>query len=141
MAFPSPPPLTVGLDVAADAETVWELLVRVDHWPRWGPSVRRAALDDESGRIGPHTTGTVWPVVGPGIPFAIDAWRDEGPARHWSWHVAGIPATGHTVITRGDGCRVEMTAPGWLPAYGPVLWLALRRIRSLAQDPRASTSG
>ncbi|MFC7490304.1 MULTISPECIES: SRPBCC family protein [unclassified Knoellia] len=129
----SPPPLTLGLDVAAAPETVWDLLVHVDQWPRWGPTVRRAQVDGSGGRIGPGATGTVWTPVGPGLPFRIDAWEETGPLRQWSWHVAGLPATGHSVRAREGGCRVEMTAPWWATAYAPVLWLGLRRVRDLAQ--------
>lgn len=135
------PSATVGLDVDADADTVWDLLVTVDQWPMWGPSVRRARLDDGSARIDARATGTVWTSVGPRIPFRIDAWQDTGPVRHWSWHVAGLPATGHTVRVRGAGCRVEMTAPSLLPMYAPVLWIALRRVRNLAQEHPAPPSG
>ncbi|WP_353952173.1 SRPBCC family protein [Knoellia sp. S7-12] len=135
----SPPSLTVGLDVAAEADAVWDLLVQVDQWPRWGPTVRRARVhgvdvgSERGGRIGPDATGTVWTSVGPAVTFRIDAWQDTGRVRHWSWRVAGVHATGHTVRAHEGGCRVEMTAPWWAPAYAPVLWLALRRIRDLAQ--------
>ncbi|MFC7485209.1 SRPBCC family protein [Knoellia sp. CPCC 206453] len=134
----SPPPLTLGLDVAADAEIVWDLLVRVEEWPRWGPSVSRASVDGGGSRIGPDATGTVWTAIGPAVRFRIDAWQGTGPVRHWSWRVADLPATGHTVRARDGGCRVEMTAPWWAPAYAPVLWWALRRVRALAQDPLAT---
>lgn len=143
----SPPPVTVGLDVAAVADTVWDLLVRVDQWPQWGPTVSRASADDgdagdgagnaddddADGRIGPAATGAVWTTVGPSVRFRITDWEDTGPVRHWSWRVAGLPATGHTVRVHDRGCRVEMTAPWWDPGYAPVLWLALRRVRDLAQ--------
>jgi len=132
----SPPPLTVGLDVTADADVVWDLLVRVDAWPRWGPSVSRASIDGGGERIGPGATGTVWTAPGPAVTFRIEDWQGAGPVRHWSWRVAGIPATGHTVRERDGGCRVEMTAPWWAPGYAPVLWVALRRIKALAQDPQ-----
>lgn len=133
-----PPPLTLGIDVPADADVVWSLLVRVDQWPLWGPTVSRACVDGGGDRIGSGATGTVWTSVGPSLTFAIDGWQDTGDVRCWSWRVAGVPATGHTVRARASGCRVEMTAPWWAPAYAPVLWLGLRRIRELAQ---ASSAG
>lgn len=133
---PFPPHLTLGIDVDAPADVAWELLTHVDEWPRWGPTVRRARVDGGADRISGGATGTVWTSPGPSLPFSIDAWRPDGPVRHWSWRVAGVPATGHTVTERDGGCRVEFTVPWWAPAYAPVLWLGLRRVRSLAHARR-----
>lgn len=133
----TPPPLTIGIDVAADADLVWELLVAVDHWPQWGPSVRRARVDDGGDRIHAGATGRVWTTPGPSLPFAIEQWQGEGPVRRWSWRVAGLSATSHSVRALGAGSRVEMSAPWWAPGYAPILWLGLRRIRDCAQAPRA----
>lgn len=133
---PSPPHLTLGIDVDAPADVAWDLLVRVDQWPRWGPTVRRATVDGGADRISAGATGTVWTAPGPPLPFRIEQWRPDGPVRHWSWRVAGVRATGHTVTERDGGCRVEFTAPWWAPAYAPVLWLGLRRVRSLARARR-----
>ena len=130
-----PQPLTLGLDVAADPEVVWDLLVSVEHWPAWGPSVRRATVDGGADRIHAGATGTVWTAPGPSLSFAIEEWVGKGPDRRWSWRVAGLSATSHIVRARDGGCRVEMTAPWWAPGYAPVLWIALRRIRDLAQAP------
>ncbi|MFW5470554.1 SRPBCC family protein [Knoellia sp. CPCC 206435] len=133
---PSPPHLTLGIDVDAPADVAWDLLVRVDQWPRWGPTVRRAVVDGGADRIAAGATGTVWTTPGPPLPFRIEAWEPHGPVRHWSWRVAGVTATGHTVRERQGGCRVEFTAPWWAPGYAPVLWLGLRRVRSLARARR-----
>ena len=40
------------------------------------------------------------------------------------------------VLTSGLPVVVEFTAPWWAPAYAPVLWLGLRRVRSLARARR-----
>jgi hypothetical protein len=48
-----PPPVTVGLDVAADPDVDWDLLVSVDQWPLWGPTVRRATVDGDGDGDGP----------------------------------------------------------------------------------------
>lgn len=135
---PSPPHLTLGIDVDAPADVAWDLLVRTDLWPRWGPTVRRAVVDGAADRIHAGATGTVWTTLGPALPFRIEEWQDEGPVRRWSWRVAGVAATSHVVTEReGGGCRVEFTAPWWAPGYAPVLWLGLRRVRSLARARRA----
>ncbi|KRE42609.1 SRPBCC family protein [Knoellia sp. Soil729] len=139
-----PPPVTVGLHVATSPDVVWDLLTDVDQWPLWGPTVSGATVDgvtlDGRRRIGPGATGTVRTSLGPSLPFRIEVWQDTGEVRRWSWRVAGLPATSHTVRARQGDCRVEMTAPWFAPAYTPVLWLGLRRIRGLAQA-RAAAAG
>ncbi len=127
-------PLTLGLDVEAGADAVWELLVRVSEWPHWGPTVQEARLDDGSPVLYAGASGRVRTVAGPWVPFRVEAWREDDEVRHWSWRVAGIPATGHTVTRLAPRrCRVEMSAPWWAAGYAPVLWLGLRRVRALAE--------
>lgn len=130
---PPPPTVTLGLDVDASPDAVWDLLVTVSQWPRWGPSVRRAVLDGGEDRLSAGATGRVWTTPGPSVSFRVDDWTVEDTVRHWSWHVAGIPATGHTVLPRVGGCRVEMSVPWWATAYTPVLWWGLRHIRDAAE--------
>lgn len=120
--------LTVHRSVAAPAEVAWSLLVDLDAWPRWGPSVRRAELDD-GGALGLGSRGTVITAVGVRLPFEVTSFE---PGRSWAWRVAGVPATTHAVRPDGDGCRVSMGAPLWAPAYLPVLAMALVRIERLA---------
>lgn len=116
-------------DVEAPAGLVWDLLVDLDRWPEWGPSVRRAERDDGARRLGPDARGHVHPLLGPPLPFRVDGWED---GHLWSWRVAGLRATSHRVDEIGPArCRVGMAAPAWAPAYLPVLDLALRRIERL----------
>lgn len=131
-------PLTLGLDVEASPDVVWDLLVRLSAWPRWGPTVREARLDDGAPVLHPGATGRVRTVAGPWVPFRVEEWRVDDEARCWSWRVAGIPATGHGVTRlAARRCRVEMSAPWWAAGYAPVLWLGLRRLRALAEAPPA----
>ena len=136
--------LTLGLDVEASPDVVWDLLVRLPEWPRWGPSVREAQLDDGALSLHPGATGRVRTPVGLWVPFRVQEWEVGPSMRHWSWDVAGIPATGHTVTTTpGSGCRVEMSAPVWALGYLPVLWVGLRRVKALAEarPPAGGTTG
>ena len=105
---------------------MWDLLVTVEQWPRWGPSVRAVALD--TARIVGASRGTVDTVLGVTLPFEVTAF-EEG--RAWSWRVAGLPATDHTVVGVDGGTRVTFGVP-WLAApYLGVCALALRRIERL----------
>lgn len=129
---------TLGLDVAAPARTAWDLLVEPAWWPRWGPTVRAARLDDGTTRLTAGATGSVQTPVGVWLPFRVEGWREDDAVvdgvREWSWRVAGVPATTHRVISLGpDRCRVEMSAPWWAVGYLGVLGVALVRIRRLSE--------
>lgn len=118
----------VHRDIAAPAERVWELLTNVDCWPDWGPTVRLAELDSDSFEAG--ATGTVMTSIGMTLPFEI---TEHEAGRRWTWTVAGIPATDHTVAALGpQRSRAGFGVP-WLAApYLAVCAVALRRLESLA---------
>ena len=126
---PRLPATRVHRDIPAPAGVVWDLLIDVRAWPQWGPSVRHAVLDGDGTRLGPGSRGTVWTVAGVRLPFAVSGFD---PGRHWSWRVAGVPATGHTVTPTAAGCRVVFEAPWWAPAYLTVCAVALTRIEKMA---------
>ncbi len=120
--------------VAAPATAVWELLVDLDAWPRWGPTVTAARLDDGGRTLTvPGARGAIRTPVGLWVPFVV---TELTPRAHWSWSVAGVPATTHRVDPDGAGCVVELGAPGWAPAYLPVLEVATRRLAALAVGDR-----
>ena len=119
---------TVSRPIQAPPETVWDLLIDLEAWPKWGLTVSRAELDDGD-LLTLGVSGQVWTPVGVPLPFTI---TEFVPGRSWAWQVAGVPATHHGVDPDGEGCRVWMSAPVWAPAYLPVLSLALRRIDTMA---------
>ena len=119
--------------IPARPEAVWNVLVDLDAWPQWGPSVQRAELAD-SGPLTLHSHGKVWTPFGVALPFTITEFDD---GRSWAWEVGGIGATRHGVDSDGNGCRAWMSVPLWAPAYLPVCAIALRRIASLAADGTA----
>lgn len=124
-----------GIDVGASADLAWAELVELDCWPHWGPSVRSARLDDGTRRLSAGATGAVQTAVGAWLPFRVEDWYDDGVRRAWTWRVAGVPATGHTVTSTGPStCRVEMSVPWWAPAYLGVVAVALPRIRRRAEE-------
>lgn len=121
-------PLAVERFIAAPPPAVWDLLVDVSAWPRWGPSVRRATLADQAPGLALRVRGDVWTSVGVRLPFVITEF-DAG--RRWTWKVAGVPATGHQVTAAPGGCQVRFEVPWWAGAYLPVCSVALRRIERL----------
>lgn len=119
--------LEVSRLIAAPMAEVWELLVNVEHWPEWGPSVRGVELDTL--RISAGSRGTVITRGGLRLPFDITTFE---PQRRWSWRVAGLQATDHTVEHVGDGTVVRFGVPVLVAPYTGVCALALRRLERLA---------
>jgi hypothetical protein len=125
----------LGVDVAAPRELAWRELIDLDRWPAWGPTVRAARLDDGARLLSAEATGSVRTSVGVWLPFRVEDWCDDGARWSWSWRVAGVPATEHSVTATGPSrCRVEMSVPLWAPAYLGVVGVALARIRRRAED-------
>ncbi|BBZ63270.1 hypothetical protein MMON_45710 [Mycolicibacterium monacense] len=116
--------LTVDRVVNASPAEVWSVLIDLDAWPKWGPTVAGAELLDGT-ELGLGERGKVYTPVGIPLPFTITEFE---PGRRWSWQVAGIPATAHGVEPTEAGTRLYMGAPVWAGAYLPVLAVALQRI-------------
>lgn len=121
--------LAVHRDISAPPAQAWQLLVDLDAWPQWGPSITRAELDDPYEELAHHATGVVHTALLVKVPFVI---TDFDPGRYWAWKVASIPATWHRVDPIDGGARVSMGVPLWAAAYAAVCSIALRRIEKLA---------
>jgi uncharacterized protein YndB with AHSA1/START domain len=125
----------VTAEIDAPAATLWNLLVDLDAWPRWGPSVRRAAV--EGGTLAAGVRGRVVTALGVSLAFEVTTFE---PGRAWAWKVGGMTATEHRVEPLGpDRCRVGFGV-GW-PAtpYLAVCRVALGRLERLATEPVEQT--
>ncbi|MGD9619315.1 MAG: SRPBCC family protein [Mycolicibacterium sp.] len=123
------PVLTVDRPIAAPASRVWHILLDLDAWPLWGPSVRRAELDGGGRELGPGSRGRVHTALGVSLPFEVTEF-DAG--RYWAWEVGGMSATGHEVSGNAVRCRARFDVPWWAAAYLPVCAAALGRIDGIA---------
>ena len=120
----------VTAEIDAPAPTVWGLLVDLDAWPRWGPSVRRASV--EGGVLAAGARGTVTTSLGVSLAFEITAFE---PGIGWAWKVGGIEATDHRVEPLGaDRCRVGFGIAWPAAPYLAVCRIALGRIERLATE-------
>lgn len=124
---------TVELTTSAPPDAVWQVLVDLGAWPKWGPTVSGAALN-HPGALTLGSRGKVWTPVGVPLPFEITEFVD---GRVWAWKVAGVSATRHEVIPGRRGCVLSFGVPVWAPAYLGVMAIALPRIELLALERSA----
>ncbi len=123
----------VFAEIDAPSSTVWGLLVDLDAWPRWGPSVRRASVQGDVLAAGAR--GTVTTSLGLSLPFEVTSFE---PGVGWAWKVGGIAATDHRVDSLGaDRCRVGFGVAWPAAPYLAVCRIALARIERLATDSTA----
>jgi Polyketide cyclase / dehydrase and lipid transport len=115
---------TVERHIAAPPAAVWNVLVDLDAWPQWGPSIQRAELAG-TGPMALGSRGKVWTPFGLALPFEITEFDDH---RYWAWAVGGVGATRHEVQPLDGGTRLAFGVPLWAPAYLSVCAIALRRI-------------
>jgi hypothetical protein len=117
-------------EIEAPADAVWDVLVDLDAWPEWGPSVRSATV--EGGVLTAGARGTVRTAVGATLPFEVTTFE---PGHRWAWKVGGIDATDHRVEPLGpDRCRLGFGVAWPAAAYLGVCRIALGRIERLAAE-------
>lgn len=120
----------VSVEVEAPPSVVWDVLVDVEAWLRWGPSVRSATVD--GGALALGARGRVRPTVGPPLPFEITAFE---PGHRWAWKVGGVDATDHRVEPLGpDRCRLSFGVPWTVLPYLAICRVAIGRIAELARS-------
>ena len=123
MTFRFPYIETSGI-VNASCATLWDLLTDTSCWVEWGPSVLAVECSERYIQLG--SRGRVRTALGLWAPFAITE-MDDG--RYWSWHVFGVPATGHRLDRVGKGvCRLVFQVPIFAAPYVIVCRVALHRI-------------
>src|SRR5699024_3748214 len=87
--------------VAAPVDAVWALLVDLEAWPHWGPTVTAARLDDDGRTLTGGAHGAVRTPAGLWLPFEVTELTapvaGAGSVAQWSWRVGGVPATTHRV--------------------------------------------
>ena len=122
------PLFSVSRTLAAPPDEVWRLLVEVENWPRWGPTVSHVRLDHSGGRIheGQHGRGGAADRRAPAVPR--HGLRGGPPLVLARGGGAGDLARVEAV---GAGTRVTFGVPWWAPAYLAICELALRRLERL----------
>lgn len=120
--------ISICRNMAAPAESVWDILTDTQLWSIWGPSVFAVDCRDRHIRLG--SKGRVQTLFSLRLPFTICEFRDLD---FWSWRIGSYSATGHKLIRTCDtSSTLCFDMPWWAAAYLPVCWLALIRIGKIA---------
>lgn len=122
--------LTLHAAGNAPPDLAWERYAELARWAQWSPQIRSVTASGP--RLVAGLTGTVHPLVGPGVRFTVD--HVDEAARSWSWRVRLGPVRlelHHEVlaVTGGSGTtlRVHGPTPAVL-AYAPLARWALTRL-------------
>ena len=119
--------LTIRARGTATADEVWDRYADLRRWSEWSPQIRRVDADGHTLRAG--MTGTVRPIVGPGVRFTVEA-VDEA-ARTWSWRVRLGLVRLHLEHGVDEDGGTWLAVSGLLPVvvgYLPPARLALSRL-------------
>jgi hypothetical protein len=114
-------------EIAADPETVWDLLADIDGWPSWNPAVSTASLDGEL-RNGARMR---WK-AGPGTITSTFQKVDRPRELAWTGKTMGIAAVHVYTLRPVDAHHtVVTTAESWA---GLLPRLASKRVTRTLQD-------
>jgi hypothetical protein len=115
---------------SADPALAWQRYAELSAWPTWSPQI--VGVESAAARIALGVGGRVHVLGGLRLPFTITA-HDER-ARTWSWVVRLGPVAmtlNHEVHAHPRGSRTVLVMEGPDPVllgYGPLAWVALRRL-------------
>jgi uncharacterized protein YndB with AHSA1/START domain len=101
------------LRIAADVQTVWDVLSDIEHWPRWNKAVRAMSLH------GPVVSGTSFDwKAGPGTIKSRIAEVDAPNRIVWTGVTFGIRAVDAFSFEESDGGTLVRQGESWegLPA-------------------------
>lgn len=118
----------VEREIEAPAEVVWDILVDVDTWSDWGPTVAGVELDEP--KLYAEACGRVLTAAGTWMSFEVTEWTE---GYRWVWDVEGVRATGHRVEAIDEGrCRLVFEVPTVVAPYAVVCRRAADAIARLA---------
>jgi uncharacterized protein YndB with AHSA1/START domain len=124
IAFPY---IEISRVVGASPNRVWELLTDTFTWEDWGPSIVAVRSSDRYIRKGSH--GRVRTSLRFWVNFEV---TELDPAKHWSWRIFGVNATGHRIERLNEeSCRLIFQVPLWAAPYLIVCKIAIDRIEQM----------
>lgn len=110
------------------AEAAWRHLEKVEAWPSWARHMNKVVLDPP-GRLGPHSSGTIYLKGGPRSTFRVvelvpgTSWRWVGPflwltvSYDHRFHAIGERETELTFVVEAEGTGVGLLGPLFARIY------------------------
>jgi uncharacterized protein YndB with AHSA1/START domain len=96
------------IHIAADPETVWEVIAAIDNWPRWNPDVKSASLE------GPLVRGSVFKwKAGPSSLTSTLQIVDRPKEITWTGKTMGIHAVHVFRFEPRDGGTIAVSEESW----------------------------
>lgn len=104
---------SASIDIAAPAELVWQIMTRVEEWPKWNPDIKTATLEGPLARgariVWRSGPGTIRSKIVDLIPVERMSWTGTSLGIH-AVHVWKLqPVDGHTSV------QTEESWEGLLP--------------------------
>jgi hypothetical protein len=98
----------IGIDIAAPAHRVWQVLSEFERWSEWTPSVVRV----ESLSAPPRGPGSRVRIYQPGLRPAVWVVTHWELNRRFAWtanHPGVVVVADHLLASTPGGCHVELT--------------------------------
>jgi hypothetical protein len=120
------PAIAAGeIEIAADAETVWDVMADIDRWPSWNPDVKAASLS------GPLAEGAEFRWKAGSGTIASTIRRAERPRElAWTGRTLGIDAVHVWRLEPRNGATLVSTEESW---NGLVVRLLRRPLAKMLQ--------
>ena len=129
-----------GIDISAPPSRVWQLIMDVESWPQWSPSMTDIKRLD-SGPFGP---GSQARVKQPGLPVLVWQVTDLAEDAEFTWvtRTPGVATSArHQVSEIAGGTRLTLTLTWSGPFSGLTSALVRKRARqALAQEAAGAKS-
>ncbi len=99
---------SIAVDIHAPPEIVWAVMIDIDRWAEWTPSVRKI----ERFGSGPIVRGSRVRILQPKVPPAVWQVTELDPGRSFSWKSGSAVAWAvakHRVEASDVGCRATLS--------------------------------
>ena len=114
------------LPIAADPESIWDVMAAIERWPSWNPDVRWASLEGELAE------GSVfrWK-AGPGTITSTLQRVERPPVLAWTGRTLGVEAVHVWRLEPRNGATLVTTEESW---EGPVASLLRGPLRKTVRN-------
>jgi uncharacterized protein YndB with AHSA1/START domain len=129
--------IAVTTTIAAPSAIVWDILIDVERWPEWTPTMKSVKRREET----PFAIGSTARISQPRLPMATWTVTEFDAGRSFTWEaplLGGRMIGGHTVESDGaGGTKLTLTLDNRGALAGVLGWLTARTARSYATKEAA----